>query len=332
MKLANKINHKYLVVTSRELTDVLMVSDLNSLSFKILCSAFSTITPNHDKFEKIHFSARHLATMFGMSKHNDFYYEIRKASEQIQFSNQLDVRVDKERKNQLVPLIKSCLYGDGMLSIEFSDEVASHLLNLKSNKSQIFSSYHIGDIDSLKKTRDIKFYWYALRRCFKTKSKFKLSIEEFILLLGLNSSYAEFSHLNRRVLKPLVRSLNETTHLNISFETLKFGRKVVGMVFEVIYIRENQGRVQSINESTKVRPQIELAIAVLQQNLGIKEVSARYLVEKNLIEELGIDESLLVCHIRSRIDQVNNNIDFPNTEVKNLSIVSAIKENVKIVA
>ena len=57
-------------------------------------------------------------------------------------------------------------------------------------------------------------------------------LSDFKSALGISDKYSHFKDLNKWVIKPAIKELNQRTDLVIKFETIKKGRSVAALSFE----------------------------------------------------------------------------------------------------
>ncbi|WP_016680908.1 replication initiation protein, partial [Yersinia pestis] len=82
---------------------------------------------------------------------------------------------------------------------------------------------------ALKRTYSIRIYELLMQ--FKSIGERIISVEDFRSMLGLDEKYKEFPILNRAVIKPALKELNEKSDLTVFVESIKNGRKVVALRF-----------------------------------------------------------------------------------------------------
>ena len=322
-----KPDNRHLVVTSGDLTDVLIGERLSLLSCKILCSAIATIKPKQSKFEAINFNVKQLAELLGVHKHNNYHAEIKEAGDQLLFYVGV---VDEEKKmTHSVPLVQDYRYERGTLSIEFNDAASSYLLDLTGNRRCIFSSYHLSDVNNLKHANMIRFFWYAIRKCRNHPRQFIMPVVEYFEFMQLSKSHLEFSHLNRRSLKPLLKELNEKTHLSIDcIEKRKVGQKVTELVFKVSYIMDKQ-KAFAFSPAAKNKPRsnLEVAIGAIMKAINVTASSAGFLIQRDITGQQHVDDSKLVDYVHANIRHaVYESKGRSEAEVKR-QVIEALKQN-----
>jgi plasmid replication initiation protein len=115
--------------------------------------------------------------------------------------------------------------GAGEITLMWSDSVLPYISCLKGR----FTTYKLKHIAKLQSAHSIRLYELLMR--FKKIKERLIYIEDFKSTLGIADCYAEFKELNRRVIKPAIKELNEKTDLVVECETVKNGRSVVALSF-----------------------------------------------------------------------------------------------------
>lgn len=117
-------------------------------------------------------------------------------------------------------------HGEARLEINFSTEIAAHLLELRGE----FISYKLRQVAGLK-----SIYAWRLFEClesWKIKGVWQVKIEDFYIAMGAKLGYQkDFGSLRTRIIEPAVKELNETGMVIICNQ-VKAGRRVTALRFE----------------------------------------------------------------------------------------------------
>ncbi|MEQ1965867.1 replication initiation protein [Xenorhabdus nematophila] len=122
------------------------------------------------------------------------------------------------------------LLGEGKIEITFSDSVLPYLTMLQGSFTKIL----LKNVSSLTSAYSIRLYELLIQR-FDFQNRY-MPLDEFRIILGIGDKYPQFRALNQWVIKPAVDELNEKTNLDVKVDTVKQGRKVVGLHF---HFKEN---------------------------------------------------------------------------------------------
>jgi plasmid replication initiation protein len=116
--------------------------------------------------------------------------------------------------------------GAGSVTITWSDDVLKYISSLKSR----FTSYKLRNIANLQSGHSIRLYELLMK--FNSTGERIIYLNDFKSALGLEDKYSEFKVLNRDVIKPAIKELNQRSDLVIKYETIKKGRTVAALSFE----------------------------------------------------------------------------------------------------
>ena len=116
--------------------------------------------------------------------------------------------------------------GAGSVTITWSDEVLKYISSLQSR----FTSYKLRHIASLQSAHSIRLYELLMK--FNSTGERVIYVEDFKSALGISDRYSEFRDLNKWVIKPAIKELNQRSDLVIKYETIKKGRSVAALSFE----------------------------------------------------------------------------------------------------
>ena len=105
--------------------------------------------------------------------------------------------------------------------ISFHQDMKDYLLDIQEK----YTRYPLEDIKDLKLKHSIKFYEYLKSISF---DEIKISIEKLKQRLDIPvTSYEKFAMFKKKVIEPVLQEINQKTQLNISYEPIKDGRKII---------------------------------------------------------------------------------------------------------
>lgn len=111
----------------------------------------------------------------------------------------------------------------GLATVRIDDRLAPYLFDL----GQRFTKYQLKNILGMKSQFSVRFYEIAKSYEFKKTITFDLDDLKRQLMVDDVSSYKDYSLFRKRVLEPAEREINDLSDINISFQPIKKGRKVV---------------------------------------------------------------------------------------------------------
>lgn len=117
----------------------------------------------------------------------------------------------------------------GIAKIRLDEDLVPYLFDL----GQRFTQYQLYNVLAMKSAFSVRIYELMKSYAFQ-KSKI-FDINELIKLLGVENvkSYKEFAPFRQKVLEKSQEEINELTDLNISFEPITKGRKVIKIKFKI---------------------------------------------------------------------------------------------------
>jgi plasmid replication initiation protein len=115
--------------------------------------------------------------------------------------------------------------GEGKITLIWSDPILKYIGQLKEQ----FTSYRLGAVGRLQSVYSIRLYELLMQ--FNRTGDRVVNVSDFRERLELGDKYPQFRDLNKWVIKPAVNELNQRSDLDIKYETISSGRKVVSLSF-----------------------------------------------------------------------------------------------------
>lgn len=152
--------------------------------------------------------------------------ELYKAAEKLY--NRSIVVSDPKKTEEFRWIQKKAIYhqGEGRVTLTWSDDVLIYISQLK----QRFTTYRLSDVADLGSTYAIRLYELLMQ--FNTTKERKISLIKFKSLFNLEDKYLLFRDLNKRVIKPAVKEINQSSNLIVFYNVIKEGRSVVSLQFD----------------------------------------------------------------------------------------------------
>lgn len=124
--------------------------------------------------------------------------------------------------------VQSCKYhnGSGEISVRFNHDIIPYLSNLKDN----FTSYNLRHVAKFKSTYAVRFY-ELVQQWRNTKNSLDISILDLKNMFQLESKYKRTDLLKRGVIDPALKDINIFSDINLEYENIKAGRKIIGFKF-----------------------------------------------------------------------------------------------------
>ena len=115
--------------------------------------------------------------------------------------------------------------GEGIIKIQFSNQILPFLTNLKEN----FTSYNLRNVAKFKSTYGVRIYELMMQ--WKKRKSIDIELDDLKNMFMLDSSYDRIDNIKRRVIEPALKDINNHSDINASYENIKKGRKITGFKF-----------------------------------------------------------------------------------------------------
>ena len=200
---------------------------LNAQAQKLVLACLGKVDsrPTQDVPKEISLSASEFSEMMGIDIKNA-HRELYKAADAL-FKSSIQLR-DGNEDIDLYWVQKKAkkIKGEGAVTLTWSDDVLKYITQLKSR----FTSYKLRNIANLQSSHSIRLYELLMK--FNATGERVIYLEDFKSALGISDKYPQFRDLNKWVIKPAIKELNQRSDLVIKFETIKKGRSVAALAFE----------------------------------------------------------------------------------------------------
>ena len=199
---------------------------LNVLEVKIL-RILLTIA-SKDRKQKLIIKAKNIANLLGYTKN---YQVIDKAIKKLKQQN-IEIRKSDDRW-AIMSLLDYVEYNNGEFEIIFGTKFME-LFDVLFKK---YIKYNLKNALVLKSKYSIKLYEYLVNELrmslkYNKDNIFEIDIEKLKELVGSNYNFRDFRN---RILNPSVNAINKLTDINVKYELIKDGRKVVKIKFYCKY-------------------------------------------------------------------------------------------------
>jgi len=189
----------------------------------LISRIYETTIGEIDSFFKIYDfkkTKKHLETLFNTECKIDIFDK-----------NYKNIR-DEHKEVYFHLLSKMIITDNNKVEMVFPDFVESEI-----EKPQFFTLFDMGVISNFKSKFSLILYENTKSYIVDKNPNCQIpymTIETFKELMGVEniSSYGDYGNLKRKVIKPSVNEINKFTDIDISFEEVKEGRKVVGIQFK----------------------------------------------------------------------------------------------------
>lgn len=207
--------NNYSVVKSNELIDASY--KLNVQAQKLVLACLGKVDPRDKIPKEMTITAIEFSELMGIpNAHRELYLAVDAlygATIQLRDGNEdIELRwIQKKSKK---------IKGSGSITITWSDDVLKYISSLQRR----FTTYKLKHIAELQSSHSIRLYELLMR--FSSTGERIISLGDFKSALGISDKYSEFKDLNKWVIKPSVKELNQRSDLIIQYESIKKGRSV----------------------------------------------------------------------------------------------------------
>ena len=115
--------------------------------------------------------------------------------------------------------------GDGVIQFKFGSSIIPYLARLETN----YTSYTMKSVAQMTSTYAIRLYELLIQ--WKKIGRREVELQAFKTMLGVGDEYAVLKNFKMRVLDTAVSQVNAFSDLDVRYENVKAGRKVIGFIF-----------------------------------------------------------------------------------------------------
>ena len=216
----------YSIIKSNELVQKARY-DLNISELKILAYIFSKIKPTDQVLRDYTFSVKEFCQVCGIDYKNGMYYvEIKKHIKALR--DKSFWMVDENGNEVLVGWLSKARInkGSGKIIVRLDEDIQKYVINLFDN----FTQYEL--LSTLPMKSSYSFRIYELLKSYAFTKQHTFDIDDLKRKLAAEH-YVNFKDFRRYVLEVATKEINLYTDIEISWEPLKKGRKVIQVRFDI---------------------------------------------------------------------------------------------------
>jgi len=248
----------------------------------ILCSMISFIDPSDEDFLTYKTSITDFANLLGITK-SSIYRDIDIVTTRL-LSRVIKINTDNGwKKYQWVSLAEVNKNEDTLL-LRFHDELKPYLLELKKR----FTSFKLQEVVFFKSVYSIRIYQLLVDHNNKKIPNFIYKLEDFReMMLGENSKkYPVYKDFRVKILEVAKKELDKKSSLSFTFKSLRVGRKIGKIEFQVLETNNNIEVSKELQEM-EIRESKDIPDVIIKfEKLGIKKISILPFLERDGEEAL----------------------------------------------
>lgn len=235
---------------------------LNLAEQKLLYKLFETVQKNNYKSKELNLKFENFFLDFKSvyKKKNITKKEFKSLLEGVQEKMPYIIKGDQFIRTQWYKIKGDISYEN--ISLILDDDVFEYIQAQERN----YTMLRLESIYSFVGTYTLKIYELIKQWC-NTKKVIEFSLEDFKLDLDImnNKGYEYFYNINKRILEPSVKEINEKSELKIDFEVIRKGRSVQKIRFFILENRKLKNK-NIINNDDIYYKDIETNSSVIGQS------------------------------------------------------------------
>ncbi len=249
---------------------------LNLNEQKVILYAVSKLDRKKDNFNILSLNVKEFTELLGTD--TERYSEIRDVVRELR---KKEVIIDAKEGKIITAWLSSIQNKRGVIELEFSQKLIPYLLQLKER----FTNSQLKNILYLKNKYSIRIY--ELLKQYKNMStntrQFDLIEFKNILMLE-EGQYTRFYDFDRFVLKPSMEEINKFTDINIQYEKITKGRKIIGIKYIVDYLKDDKSYIKYLNE-TYDRAEFKIKSGLANENFDSKQIIELFTIATEVLTD-----------------------------------------------
>lgn len=250
-KLEISKQRSYSVVKSNEIIQKARY-DLTISELKTLAYIFSKIKPNDKEIQDYTFSVKEYCQVCGIDyKNGNNYINIKKNLKSLR--DKSFWLIDEKGNEVLVGWLSKARInkGSGKVTVRLDDDIQKYVIGLFDNYTQ----YEL--LSTLPMKSNYSFRIYELLKSYAFTKHHTFDIDELKTMLSA-TNYVNFKDFRKYVLEVATKEINLYTDIEISWQPIKNGKKVVQVYFNIKQ-RDTWARYEaSIAASEQIEGQISI--------------------------------------------------------------------------
>ncbi len=276
-----------LVIKSNDLISANYSLNLNEQ--KMVIYAITQLDKNNkETFNSISLNIREFIDLLSITDRN--YDQIRDIARKLR---KKEIIIDTDKFEYITGWFSSVTFNksSGDMIIRFDDDLVPYLLQLKEK----FTRYELKNILSMKSSYSVRAY--ELLKQYESIGRREFELDKLKECFGLHENeYSRIYDFEKWVLKVAEQEINNNTDIQIDYEKIKKGRKVVGIKFN-IHSKNKDSYIEYLNQSYNIKEFKEKA-GIESENFNAKQVLELYEIAVNMLIDDYESEADLFEYIR----------------------------------
>ncbi len=215
-----------LVVKSNDIIRSVRYS-LTATEQKLIIYTISRIFAEDKELKKIRFRISDYINLVGITNNGKEYQRIKTTIRNLRNKSWW---IKDGNKEILFAWIDTAKIDEDTREIEItlSESLKPYLIDLKQN----FTKYELINVLCLRSKYSIRLY--EIFKSYLWLGKWEVYLNDFRELIGVQDKYKDFTEFKRNVINSSIKEINKYTDLNIKMETLKRGRNINKLIFNIV--------------------------------------------------------------------------------------------------
>lgn len=219
-----------LVVKTNKLVEASYRLDLNEQRLVLAAIVEGRESDLLHNNQPIKISAKRFAAIFGMDESNA--YRLMKEAKNRLYERSVTIEDEEDGSVGAVRWVEGVFHkdGSGFVKLKFSSYVAPHLARLETE----YTEYRLERIGKLTSAYAVRIYELCAQCRNKNIKEREETLPDLRRKLGLTADeYPAIKDFKKWVIDVAIRQINEHTDLRITYENIKTGRTVTGLLFKI---------------------------------------------------------------------------------------------------
>jgi plasmid replication initiation protein len=220
------------IIKGNDLIQAKRSMHLTSREKKLVSYMVASVSPYDDDFKEYNFPVSDFADFFNITDKN-----VNKEYERIATGiMSKPFTVENEHEKFTACWLAEAAYDKRSkeMRFRFTPRLKPYLLKLK----KYYTRYRMINLINLENCHSEAMY--ELLKQFESAGQRRVYLDDLRNMLGLGKKYPLYSNLRAKVIEPTVEEINKFTDINISYEELKEGRKIVALHFKIWQDSKNE--------------------------------------------------------------------------------------------
>lgn len=212
--------------------------DLNITELKALAYIFSKIKPNDTQLQEYTFSVKEYCQVCGIDYKNGGNYKAIKNTLKALRDKSFWV-VEEDGKEVLIGWLQKARIskGSGKIEVKLDDDLQKYVIGLFDN----FTQYEL--LSTLPMKSNYSFRIYELLKSYAFTKQHTFDLDDLKRQLAAEN-YINFKDFRKKVIEVAVKEINLYTDIEISWQPVTKGKKVIQIVFFITQ-RDTWGRIEA---------------------------------------------------------------------------------------